>query len=300
MKEKILISGGSGLIGSRMSEMLTEMNYEVYHLSRQSGAGKYKTIQWDVNNKKLDGSSLEGFKYIFNLAGAGIVDKPWTDERKLELLNSRVDSVMLLHEKIGQLQHKPEAFVSASAIGFYGIHTSEEIYTETDQAGNDFLADTCKKWEEAIHNFSSLDLSYSIVRIGLVLSTKGGALAEMAKPIKMGFGAALGSGKQYMPWIHIDDICRLFIHCAQHKLSTTVNGVSQNQVNNKTFTKAVAKALGKKIWLPNVPTFMMRLILGSRAQIVLEGSRVSYDKHAQIDFELKYKNLENSLAELYA
>lgn len=299
MKEKVLISGGSGFIGNRMSEMLSDMGYEVWLLSRGKGNGTYPTIQWDVKNQQLNAKELENYKYIFNLAGAGIVDQPWTDSRKKEILNSRVDSVNLLYEAIKQLDKKPKAFVSASAIGYYGIATSEKIYTENDDAGHDFLAETCQKWEAAIHRFSNLNLPYSIVRIGLVLSTKGGALAEIAKPIKMGIGAPLGSGKQYMPWIHIDDICRLFIHCAEHQLTTTINGVSHEHINNAAFTKAVAKATRKFLWLPNVPNFIMKLILGSRAQLVLEGSRISAAKHEEINFKPEYKTLSECLARLY-
>lgn len=300
MKEKVLISGGSGLIGHRMSEMLSDLGFEVSILSRSKGNEKYNTIQWDVKNQQLNLKDLENFKYVFNLAGAGIVDKPWTESRKQELLNSRVDSVTLLYDTIRKLKRKPEAFVSASAIGYYGINTTEKVYVENDQPGTDFLAETCVKWEQAIHQFSNIGMNYSIVRIGLVLSTAGGALAEMAKPIKLGFGAPLGSGNQYMPWIHIDDICSLFIHCAINKSNTTINGVSQNQVSNAEFTKTLAKVLNKKVWLPNVPSFMMKLILGSRAQLVLEGSRVSNSKHKDIGFEAKYKDLENCLKQLYS
>lgn len=300
MKKKVLIAGGSGLVGTRLTEILLDRGYEVAHLSRgASSNSKIETIVWDVNNMQLDPKSIEKYNYIIHLAGAGIVDESWTDARKKVIIDSRVKSTELLYQAMKANLKKPKAFVSASAIGYYGIETSEHIYTESDPPGKDFLAETCTLWEQSIDELETLSIPVSRIRIGLVLSASGGALKEIAKPIKLGFGAALGSGNQYMPWIHIDDLCNLFIFCFENKKIGIYNGVAPNQMGNKEFTKSVAKVLGKPFFLPNIPAFVLKILLGTRAQLVLEGSRVSAKKAKDSGFMYEFEDLEDALRELY-
>lgn len=299
MNKKVLLGGGSGLVGKRLNEILTKKGYEVSILSR-SALGKKNTIEWDVKNQKLDSKAISKFDHIINLTGAGIVDEPWTDARKKEIIDSRVNSTKLLAKAISQNSKKPESFVSASAVGFYGFVTGEHIYKETDSAGNDFLADTCKLWEESTESIIKLGIPTSLIRIGIVLDKNGGALKEMAKPVKLFAAAALGSGKQYLPWIHIDDLCKMFIHAMENKLEGAYNAGAPNQVNNKTFTKILAKVLKRPFFLPNVPPFMMKLILGTRALLVLEGSRVSPEKIQKTGFEFEFTELERALREIYS
>ena len=301
MKEKVLISGGTGLVGTRLTDLLIQKGYEVAHLSRSSSnSSGVKTIVWDVNKMELNHKSIEDSQYIVQLAGAGIVDEPWTEERKKVIIDSRVKSTELLHQAISKNKNKPKAFVSASAIGYYGIETSEHIYLESDEPGNDFLAETCKLWEKSIDQLDELKIPVSRIRIGLVLSDLGGALKEIAKPVKMGFGAALGSGKQYMPWIHIDDLCNIFIHAMENKKGETYNGVAPNQMRNKAFTKVVAKVLNKPFFLPNVPEFVLKIMLGSRSLLVLEGSRISAQKVMKSGFKFQFEDLESALRDLYS
>jgi uncharacterized protein (TIGR01777 family) len=301
MKEKVLISGGSGLVGTRLTEILLKKGYKVGHLSRSPNSGsKVETIIWDVNRMRLNSKAIEKYDYIIHLAGAGIVDKAWTDERKKVIIDSRVKSTELLKKAIETNEKKPRAFVSASAIGYYGIETSEQIYQENDSPGKGFLAETCELWEKSIDELNHLNFPVSKIRIGLVLSANGGALKEIAKPIKFGFGAALGTGKQYIPWIHIDDLCRLFIFCFENKKSEIYNGVAPNQLGNKAFTKHIAKVLGKPFFLPNVPAFILRIILGTRAQLVLEGSRVSAEKVKNSGFKYEFEDLEQALNSIYS
>ncbi len=300
MKGKVLISGGSGLVGSRLTELLLQQGYEVSILSRtKSESSKVSHLVWNVEKGEINPHELEDIDYVIHLAGAGIVDKPWTAERKEVILSSRVDSTLLLKKAFEQVKNKPKAIVSASAIGYYGIHTSEKIYQEQDKPGSDFLADTCIKWEESIDDLVKLGIPTSRVRIGLVLSAKGGALYEMARPVKLGFGAALGNGKQYMPWIHIDDLCGLIQHCFENKLAETFNGAAPNPVNNKQFMQVLAKTLKRPIWLPNVPAFVLKLILGNRAQLVLEGSRVSAEKTENSGFVFQFRELKAALRSIY-
>lgn len=300
--DKVLIGGGSGLVGKRLTELLQEKGYEVSHLSRRKSDGPTKTIAWNIEKMTLDQSEIEPFDYIINLAGAGIVDKPWTAKRKQEIVNSRVNTTLMLVDAMSKNERKPKAFVSASAIGYYGFFTSDRIFTEEDEPGKDFLADTCVQWETNIKKAQAVGVPTSMIRIGLVLSKNGGALKELANPVKFGLGAALGSGKQYMPWIHIDDLCHLFIHAMEQQLTGPFNAtVSANkQVSNKVFMKVLSSVFGKPFWLPNVPAFVLSIILGSRKLLVLEGSRISSEKIQKSGFRFRFEELKDTLKEIYS
>lgn len=299
MNKSVLISGGSGLVGSRLTQLLLQKGYQVAHLSRSASEGEVKTIKWDIEKMELDPSAIEPYDYIINLAGAGIVDESWTEERKKIIQESRTKTVALLARAVAQNTKKPISFVSASAVGYYGLKTSAHFFTEEDSPGDDFLAKTCVKWEESINEVAAMGVPTTTIRIGIVLSADGGALKEMANPIKFGVGAPLGNGKQYMPWIHIDDLCGIFIYAFESKLQGVFNAGAPNQVNNKKFTTSLAKVLGKPLWLPNVPSFIMKLILGSRALLVLEGSRVSCKKVQAAGYKFKFEHLEDALEDIY-
>ena len=275
--------------------------YAVSHLSRskQPSLEGVDVIQWDVKKGDLEAAAIEGFEHIIHLAGTGIVDKAWTDERIREIEESRTKSAKLIIDAVEKNQKKPVSFVSASAVGYYGFQTSEHVYKEADEPADDVIAETCIAWEKQVDEMQQLGVPTAKIRIGLVLSEKGGALKEMAKPFKLGFGAALGSGKQYMPWVHIDDLCRLFIKAMEEKWTGVYNGAAPNQVNNQQFSKVLAKTLHKPFFLPNVPAFVMRMILGSRARLVLEGSRVSTKKVQEKGFDFTYHKLEEALRDIY-
>ena len=299
MSKKVLIGGGTGLVGRRLTQLLIDKGYEVSLLSRSTKNEATSIIQWNVDAMQLDHTKIEPFDFIINLTGAGIVDKSWTEERKKVILDSRVQSTQLLAESIQKNQRKPKAFVSASAVGFYGFITTDKIFTEDDAAGNDFLADTCVLWEQSMQQVEKLGIPVSKIRIGIVLSKEGGALKEMAKPMKYYLGAPLGSGKQYMPWIHIDDLCELFIHSIENRLEGAYNAGAPHQVNNKMFIHILARVLKKPLWLPHVPSFLLKIILGTRALLVLEGSRVSPVKIQQTGFIFRFKELELALRDIY-
>ncbi len=275
--------------------------YAVSHLSRskQPSLEGVDVIQWDVKKGDLEAAAIEAFEHIIHLAGTGIVDKAWTDERIREIEESRTKSAKLIIDAVEKNQKKPVSFVSASAVGYYGFQTSEHVYKEADEPADDVIAETCIAWEKQVDEMQQLGVPTAKIRIGLVLSEKGGALKEMAKPFKLGFGAALGSGKQYMPWVHIDDLCRLFIKAMEEKWTGVYNGAAPNQVNNQQFSKVLAKTLHKPFFLPNVPAFVMRMILGSRARLVLEGSRVSTKKVQEKGFDFTYHKLEEALRDIY-
>ncbi len=297
--KKVLIGGGSGLVGSKLTDILMDRGYEVLHLSRSEEKNNWvRSIHWDVEKGELDPKEIEGVDYIINLAGAGIADEKWTEERLEVIKSSRVDSNLLLKETIKSLEKKPELFISASAIGYYGFETTDEIYTEEDEEGNDILAQICKEWEESADKVGELGIAVTKIRIGLVLSDEGGALPRIEEPIRWGVGAALGSGKQYMAWIHIDDLCNIFYHVLENNLSGTFNAVSPKAVTNKEFTQKLAEVMGKRLVLPNIPGFLIKLFMGKRADLLLEGSRVSSEKIRKTDFKFQYGKLDKALKDL--
>lgn len=296
----VLISGGTGLVGSYLCEMLHMAGYSVRILSRKENTNsKFKTFLWDYQNKKVDSSAFKDVDYVINMAGAGIIDKRWSQKRKQEIIDSRVETTKFLFETIQKENTSLIAFISASAIGYYGTVTDLHIFKEDDTAGNDFLGNTCKQWEDAADMFSKTNNRVVKIRIGVVLSKRGGALEKMALPIRLGLASAIGSGKQFFPWIHIEDLCRMFIYSMENKeLSGAYNAVAPEHIDNKSFTKAIAKALNKPIWLPNIPSSFLNLVMGKQAKLLLKGSRISSEKIQSTGFRFEYPDLASALHNL--
>ncbi|WP_424962924.1 TIGR01777 family oxidoreductase [Ekhidna sp.] len=294
----VLITGGTGLVGTELSRLLTSSGYKVTHLSRNPTQKHYQTFYWDVKKGEIDDEAITSADVIIHLAGAGVSDKRWSDAWKKEIYDSRIDSTKLLREKVEKLNPGLKHFISASAIGYYGWDTGERLVDETTEKGDGFLADVVDDWEKEVDRFVNLNVKTSKVRIGIVLSEKGGALVEMAKPIKFGVGAPLGSGKQYMSWIHINDLCGIFSHVLQNDKEGTFNGVAPNPKTNKVFTKSVASQLGKPLWLPNVPKFALRLIVGEMSDILVGGNRVSSKKIEDTGFNFQFAALDDALQDL--
>jgi len=300
MPEKILITGGSGMIGSRLSEMLIDQGYEVAHLSRNPNKfSKYKTFRWDVKQGYIDDNAITYANYIIHLAGAGVADEKWTEERKREILKSRVDSASLLYNCLQKSNHHVKGFISASAIGIYG-DSGDQLVSEESILADDFLAEVCKAWEASAWQIKNLDLRTVIFRLGIVLSDKGGALPQLALPVKMMAGAPLGSGKQYMSWIHIDDACRLFINAIEDtQFEGVYNAVAPHPVTNSEFTKELAQVMHKPLMLPKVPEFALNLMLGQKSGVVLDSQRVSANKVLQTGFTFEYNYLDEALESFY-
>jgi uncharacterized protein (TIGR01777 family) len=289
---KIVITGGTGLVGTRLTALLTERKHEVRILSRSpKGENEFK---WDVSKSFVDEKAIENIDYIIHLAGAGIADKRWDKERKEVIVNSRVATANLLFEKIKEQKIALKGFISASGSNYYGAQTTEKIYKESAAVGTDFLGEVCQKWEAAAHQFKELDIPVTILRIGVVLSKTGGALEKMRTPIV----SPLGSGNQYMAWIHIDDLCEIYIKAVEERLIGVYNTVSPESHTSKTFSKTLAKAI-KRPYLPiAVPGFLLKLVFGELAVILLEGSRLSSDKLEKKGFVFKYKELKRALESL--
>ncbi|WKV13251.1 TIGR01777 family oxidoreductase [Marivirga harenae] len=299
--KNILITGGSGLVGTELSAILKENGYEVAHLTRNKKSDyPYKQFLWNIKNQEIEKEAIRFADVIIHLAGAGVADKKWTETRKKIIVESRTESTSLLYDTIKKIPNDaPKHIISASAIGYYGMDTGDKLVDEESKAGNDFLADVTQKWEASVDQFESLKIPTAKIRIGIVLTKKGGALPQLAQPIKLMAGAPLGSGKQWMSWIHIDDLTRLFLHLLENKFTGVYNGVGTNPATNKEVTKAVAKVLNKPLILPNVPAFAMKLLLGEMAQMVLGGNKVSAKKTLNSGFEFKYEKLEEALVDIY-
>jgi hypothetical protein len=291
----ILVTGGTGFIGKKLCELLRKKGYNVAILSRNPHT-KPNNYYWNIETRHIDTKAIINTDYIIHLAGEGIADKRWTTQRKKDLINSRVETANLLFEKVKELNPNLKGFIAASGIGYYGATTSEKIYEEKDAPGNDFISEICKVWEKASLQFNTINIRTVIFRTGVVLSKEGGALEKLSQPIKLGVGAALGSGEQYIPWIHLNDLCNIYVEAIENReFKGIYNAVAPEHVTNKALTKMIAKHLKKPLWLPNIPAFVMKLILGKMAIILLKGSRVSSEKIVAAGFKFKFPTLNEAV-----
>ena len=292
---KILVTGGTGLIGSNLCNLLKSKGHTVSILSR-SKTKKANVFYWNIEESYIDKEAIINTDYIIHLAGAGIADKRWTNARKKVLIDSRVKSTNLLFQKVTALNPTLKGFISASGVGYYGALTSEKIFNENDAPYNDFLSEICIHWEKEATKFNSLNIRTVILRTGVVFSKQGGALEKIIKPVKFNVGAALGTGKQYMPWIAIEDLCNMYVAAIENKaLNGIYNAVAPEHITNKELTKSISKTLKKPLWLPNVPSFILKIMLGELAVILLEGSRVSCEKIKNTGFNFKYPSSKKYL-----
>jgi uncharacterized protein (TIGR01777 family) len=299
--KRILISGSSGLVGKKLTAVLKQGNYAVFFLTRDAKKADGKTIFfWNPDDGFIADNCPNFFDAIINLNGAGIADKRWTAERKNELLQSRIKPTRTIVKNLLQGKLKTDVLINASAIGYYGMVTSDKIYTETDSCGNDFLSDCCKQWENETVPLYEINLRLCLLRIGIVLAKNEGALKKLAAPVKTGFASALGKGKQYMPWIHLEDLCSMMVYIiGNNKINGAVNAVSSEAITNTDFTKKVARHFKKPFFLPNVPALFLKLLLGEMSAMVLTGSRISNEKIKNAGFNFKYETLSGALKNLY-
>jgi uncharacterized protein (TIGR01777 family) len=293
---KILITGASGLIGTRLTELFLQQGHAVVHLGRTKKTGNVPSFVWDVEKGMIEEDAFQDVDNVVHLAGAGVADQRWTKMRKQEILESRTKSTALLARHLEKYPHV-KAIVSASAIGYYGFGLTDKEYTEESNPGTDYLASVVSAWEGEVDKIQNKRVVK--MRVGIVLSEKGGALKEMMKPIQWGVGSPLGTGKQYMSWIHLDDLCRRFIRAAEDQtMRGAYNATGLYAVTNKELTCAIAKALHKSLWLPPVPKFILKIVVGEMADIVLNGSVVSSQKIQQTGFTFQFNSLEEALNNL--
>jgi uncharacterized protein (TIGR01777 family) len=297
----ILITGATGLIGKKMVSLLKKDTHIIHYLSTSKAKIKhesnYKGFYWNPSNGEIDLAAFEDVSVVIHLAGAS-VSKKWTRAYKNEIIQSRVQTANLLFKTLQSHPNKVKQFVAASAVGIYPDDLTA-IYNEDDSKIDDsFLGEVTQLWEESTNLFKSLPLLVTTIRIGVVLAKESGALVEMTKPIKYGFGAVLASGKQYVSWIHIDDLVAIFKYVIDHNLEGIYNAVSPYPTTNEELTKAIAKTIHKPLFLPNVPKFMLRFLLGEMHKIVTTSQHVSSRKILDSGFQFQYASLSKSLQNL--
>ncbi len=297
MKQKVLITGGSGLVGSHLTRWLIGRGYSVVHVSRRPQKNEEVSVfAWNPSTQTYDPQALEGVGYIIHLAGANVAEKRWSQARKQAILASRVQGSQLVVRMAEDSGGQVKAVVSASAVGYYGLRsTAYQAAVETDIPGSDFLAQVCQQWEAALAPCPARTV---VLRTGVVLANGQGALAKMAKPIAWGLGAPVGNGNQPMPWIHIHDLCRMYTFALEKNLHGPYNAVAPQACTNAAFTRAMARQLHKPLWLPAVPSWALHLALGQMATMLLHGVDVSPGKIEQAGFRFTYPQVQEALQEL--
>jgi hypothetical protein len=297
---KVLISGGSGLVGSALTKSLRADGHSVFHFVRPGGTPAPGDVQWDPSRATVDVPALEGFDAIIHLSGASISDGRWTDNRKQQIRSSRVDSTRVLVDSLERLKQPPRAFVCASAIGYYG-NRGDELLTESSGYGNDFLALVCRAWEGEAARAATQGIRTVMARFGVVLATQGGALPRMLTPFKLGVGGRLGSGKQWMSWIALDDVIQILrAAITDEKMHGSVNVVAPQPVQNAEFTRVLANVLHRPAIFP-APAIALRLALGQMADaLLLSSQRVQPEKLLASDYKFRYENLEPALQAILA
>lgn len=297
---KVLITGGTGLIGNHLRRALLDRGFEVAILSRtKKNDNNFLTYLWDLDENEIDREAINSVDYIIHLAGVNVGEKRWTAKRKQLILDSRIKSGNLILHNIDQQNSQLKAYITASGTGYYGTVTSEKIFSELDSAANDFLGQVCEKWEQVADRFAEKGIRSVKIRTGVVLSNQGGALSKMLVPVKLGIGSAIGNGNQYFPWIHMDDLCSIYIKAIEDStMNGAYNAVSPEYFTNRQFTHEIAHQLKKPFWFPNIPSFAIRILFGKMSQILLNGSRVSAEKILNSGFIFKYPKLEDALKQL--
>ena len=294
------------MIGTRLTELLVQKGYSVIILSRNRQAvtkgSNVSYAQWNVDEGSIDAEAIAKADHIIHLAGAGVADKRWTEERKNEIVVSRTQSSALLLRALKEIPNHVKTVVSASAIGWYGPDTAASLQNGfTEEMDHDsFLSETCRLWEASIEPVTDIGRRLVKLRTGIVLSKRGGALVEFMKPLKAGVAAILGNGNQVVSWIHVDDLCNMFIYALTNtSMQGTYNAVAPQPVTNKTLTLALAHKLRGGFFIPvHVPSFLLKLILGEMSIEVLKSANVSSQKVEASGFHFEYPEINGALAGL--
>lgn len=295
----VLLGGGSGLVGSRMAQLLSEQGHEVSLLSRKASAsGPFPAYAWNPDGGEIDHEAVRRADVVVNLAGAGIADARWTEARKREIIESRVKTARLLLHSFQHTGHRPQCYLSSGATGYYGDR-GNTLLDESATPGTGFLAESCLEWEAAVKEIAGAGIRTAVFRTGIVLSTLGGALEKMLLTSRLGAGGYFGDGSQWYPWIHIDDVCRMFIHAIENKsMKGVYNCVAPNPAPNKALAAAIMRALNRPQILVPAPAFAMRLAMGEMADVVLNSTRVSSRKIEETGFRFEHPELEAALLDV--
>jgi len=301
MKKRVLITGATGLIGQKLIELCCEKGIEVHYFTRDpSKVSHFKNAKgflWDIKNRTLDDNAFQGVTTIVHLAGAPI-SKRWTKSYRKTLVNSRVVPMQMMYERLEKINHSVGHFISASGISIYPS-SSTKLYTEDEQSrSSNFITEVVEKWEAQARKFKSLGMEVSKVRTGLVLAKNGGLLQTLVQPVRMGIGSPLGSGEQWQSWIHIEDIAGIYLFLIRSNMEGIFNAVAPNPVKQKRLIKLIATKLNKPLWMPNVPGFAIKMLMGEMGSLALESQLVSANKIKEIGYHFQYPNLEPALDDL--
>jgi len=301
--KKIIITGATGLIGRKLSQKLTEAGHQIIVFSRNASSAKnilkkdYTYIDWDYRNSDKWIESISTADVIVHLAGINLFAKRWNKKFKEEILASRKETTKALVDAVKLSQAKPEVFVSASGVGYYG-DCGDKLLDENSPAGNDFLAEVCKVWEAEAAEVEQAGVRRVSVRTGIVLSKEDGALKRMLLPFRLFVGGPLGNGKQWFPWIHIDDIVGIYFHAIENQnLNGAVNAASPNICTMKEFAKTLGKVLHRPSLFP-VPELALKIAIGEAGKVVLMSQRVKVNKLLESGYKFKFENLEEALRNL--
>lgn len=303
----VLITGGTGMIGKHLTKMLLDKGYEVIVLSRKLGVMSRESgitfAEWNIENQTIDANAIAKADYIIHLAGASVAEKRWTEKRKKEIVDSRTQSSALIVKALKEISNHVKVVVSASAIGWYGADTKDSLqngFNEDAKADKEFLGTTCKLWEESIEPIAALNKRLVKLRTGIVLSNTSGAFVEFKKPLKASVATVFGNGKQIVSWIHIDDLCRIFIHAIEHEgMNGVYNAVATFPLSNKELMIALAKKMRGQFYIPVfIPAFILKIILGEMSIEVLKSTTVNNDKIKSTEFIFLYPTLGGALENL--
>ena len=298
VRETVCITGGTGLIGSNLMRILKLSDYRVLVLSREKSDDPESILRhWDYREGIIDSEVLKHADHYIHLVGESIGEGRWTARKKREIRDSRIKSTRFLYDTFSKMERKPKTFISASAIGVYGHDTGGILISEDRiKPGDDFLATVAKEWEEEVNRIRDLGIRVIILRTGMVLSFFGGIIPRLMKIMKLGMGSALGSGEQYISWVHLDDLIDLYKYCIEYRnIEGTFNAVAPQPVTNDTFMRTVASVMEKPYFIPRMPGFLLRMVLGEKASMILGGNKVSSQKIIDEGFRFKFESLEDAL-----
>ncbi|WP_405205599.1 TIGR01777 family oxidoreductase [Aquimarina sp. LLG6339-5] len=298
---KVLITGATGLIGQEIVRLCHQSSIDVNYLTtsknKLTSEKNYQGYYWNPSSGEIDLDCFKDVEVIIHLVGATVA-KRWTSGYKKEIIDSRVFTTSLILESLKKIKHSIRQVVSASAIGIYPDSFQNYYMEDSDKVDTGFLGEVVKKWESAVQEFDTLNIEVSLLRIGLVLSDNGGAFPKIAKPIKQGMGAVFGNGKQWQSWIHVEDLAKMFMHVVQEELNGLYNAVAPNPISNHKLTMVIANQIEKKIILPNIPRFAMKLVLGEMHMLLFSSQRVCCDKILKTGFQFKYENITQAIEDL--
>ena len=296
----ILISGGSGLVGTNLISKLTSKGHTIVNLTTNpKKVGKTKNISnvyWNPAKGEIDKTQVENIDAVINLAGFNISNK-WTEANKKEMIDSRVESTALLVKAVLESSSKPHVFISTSASGYYVA--SPNAMTEESPAGKDFLSTMSTLWEKETDALNQTSIRKVIFRVSVVIDKNDGAVGKMLPFFKLGLGAAIGSGKQMMSWIHLDDLTNMYIHALESNISGAFNATADNQCTNKEFSKALSKALNRPFFLPNIPKFVLQILFGEMSILLFQERNLSNQKIKSTGFTFKYANIQSALNSIF-